>query len=340
MLGRLNGQPQSRDALQCQLHRRPPRRRPPGTLQLHWTTRGASRALGSHPPRSRRRALLPNPGGGICRASLVTASPARRTTSRRSPRGRAVRSIPECSVLNRSTYLSASPSTTPLRLNAADAGGDGLGELSTASARNRSGGIGCGGGEDPAPRPRHRGRRIGASRRRRTPSAAAGGGVGAGVGAGGAAAAAARHAARRVRAVAHDSRATPRGARTSTVELQMPRGDAPAAVAGHAVGDVLVRIAPLPPPPPGRRRRAACRRAGSRSRRSRRRGRRRGCRGMRPGGLPVHYPLTGGAQRARAGGAGTQPDNGRETSGVRRPRRRTAVNVQHRRARRTFSRKK
>ena len=133
---------------------------------MHWTTRGASQvALGSHrnsaqPTTRNLLAGATNPGGGILsglhnmvdRLTCATHDVSTAFTSR----AEQSESIPECSVLNRSTYLSSvtvDNGGASGRLNAADAGGDGLGELSTASALNRSGGIGiCGGGGSKIPR--------------------------------------------------------------------------------------------------------------------------------------------------------------------------------------------
>ena len=221
--------------------------------------------------RSRRRATdlagATNPGGGILsglhnmvdRLTCATHDVSTAFTSR----AEQSESIPECSVLNRSTYLSSvTVDNASGRLNAADAGGDGLGELSTASALNRSGG-GIGGGlreQDPAPRPQHigdveseplgddepplrrppgggvgaaRGRRRGWRQRRQRRRA--------------------RHAARRVRAVAHRlaGRLTGGGAdvdgRAADDEGRTPPPPSP----GTPSVTFSCGSAPLPPPPPG-----------------------------------------------------------------------------------------
>ena len=268
MLEVVNGQPQSRDAtFQCQLHRHGLHVGDlHGTLQLHWTTRGASQvALGSHrnsaqPTTRNLLAGATNPGGGILsgihnmvdRLTCATHDVSTAFTSR----AEQSESIPECSVLNRSTYLSSvTVDNASGRLNAADAGGDGLGELSTASALNRSGGIGiCGGGGSKIPR---LGRSpSGTSNRSLSATtnrlfggcpAAASAPPEVGGGAGGRQRRQrrrARHAARRVRAVAHRlaGRLTRGGADVDGRAADCRGAHAAAAVARHAVGDVLVRV--------------------------------------------------------------------------------------------------
>ena len=278
MLEVVNGQPQSRDAtFQCQLHRHGLHVGDlHGTLQVHWTTRGASQvALGSHrnsaqPTTRNLLAGATNPGGGILsglhnmvdRLTCATHDVSTAFTSR----AEQSESIPECSVLNRSTYLSSVTVDNASGRNAADAGGDGLGELSTASALNRSGGIGGIGGSKI---PRLGRSTSGTSNRSLSattnrlfggrPAAASAppevGGAGGSGGSGG----------------SGGERDTPPGvfaplrtdsrddspveaaeARTSTVELQMTRGGTPPPPSpGTPSVTFSCGSAPLPPPPPG-----------------------------------------------------------------------------------------
>ena len=275
MLEVVNGQPQSRDAtFQCQLHRHGLHVGDlHGTLQVHWTTRGASQvALGSHrnsaqPTTRNLLAGATNPGGGILsglhnmvdRLTCATHDVSTAFTSR----AEQSESIPECSVLNRSTYLSSvTVDNASGRLNAADAGGDGLGELSTASALNRSGGIGiCGGGGSKIPRLGRSpsgtsNRSLSATTNRlfggRPAAASAPPEVGAGGGSGGSGGE--RDTPPGVFApLRADSRDdSPVEARTSTVELQMPRGATPPPPSpGTPSVTFSCGSAPLPPPPPG-----------------------------------------------------------------------------------------
>ena len=243
---------------------------------MHWTTRGASQvALGSHrnsaqPTTRNLLAGATNPGGGILsglhnmvdRLTCATHDVSTAFTSR----AEQSESIPECSVLNRSTYLSSvTVDNASGRVNAADAGGDGLGELSTASALNRSGGIGgIGGGGSKIPRLGRStsgtsNRSLSATTNRlfggRPAAASAPPEVGAAGGSGG----------------SGGERDTPPGvfaplradsrddspveaaeARTSTVELQMTRGGTPPPPSpGTPSVTFSCGSAPLPPPPPG-----------------------------------------------------------------------------------------
>ena len=279
MLEVVNGQPQSRDAtFQCQLHRHGLHVGDlHGTLQVHWTTRGASQvALGSHrnsaqPTTRNLLAGATNPGGGILsglhnmvdRLTCATHDVSTAFTSR----AEQSESIPECSVLNRSTYLSSvTVDNASGRLNAADAGGDGLGELSNASALNRSGGIGiCGGGGSKIPRLGRStsgtsNRSLSATTNRlfggRPAAAAAPPEVGAG-GGGSGGSGGERDTPPGVFAPLRtdsrdDSPVEAAEARTSTVELQMTRGGTPPPPSpGTPSVTFSCGSAPLPPPPPG-----------------------------------------------------------------------------------------
>ena len=233
---------------------------------------GASQvALGSHrnsaqPTTRNLLAGATNPGGGILsglhnmvdRLTCATHDVSTAFTSR----AEQSESIPECSVLNRSTYLSSvtvDNGGASGRVNAADAGGDGLGELSTASALNRSGGIGIiGGGGSKIPR---LGRSTSGTSNRSlsattTASAAAPGGgrrrprpAAPAAAAAAAASATRRPACSRLRADSRDD--SPGGGADVDGRAAVAAGQHAAAVARHAVGDVSCGSAPPPPPPPG-----------------------------------------------------------------------------------------